>query len=261
MISLVKKIVYLLPLIFAAGCTTTATVVESQVDGTEVKYSEAAYAQKSLTDQVSSVADCVKNCSVKASDFSEGGQIALAVVSGVTGKPLDLCGCLAGVSGRNYFDAQTEIAQSRHSLIGKSIGAVTAVATGAIIGSAVEAGFEASSKGRNYTTNIGNVSQSTSKSSSGGAGLLPGEEGGELVLPGSPSANGASGIESNSIIIGGEQNITGEDLVYGQNQELQESATGVLNTDTKNNGSHTADEFTGDPINQDDDGGNSALDF
>lgn len=99
---------------------------------------------------------------------------------------------------------------------------------------------------------VGSVNSSASRHAAGGA---HGEEGMFAVPEGGPS--------SSQVIIGNNnRTATAFDsgqAVNGINQDLATSATGNVNNDGKQNGTITADEQNGQPVNNDDDGGNSLL--
>lgn len=259
----------LLLLIFLTGCAYLGdkVVVNEDVNGTIVTntYSEDAYAQKVISDSSGA------KCSVNVSDLSAKAQEDYMLLSAAGVAP-DLC-----PKGKqyNYFNAKAAIATSRHSAIKSGVSTVGRVVTGAIIADAVvDLGSAiATNSGDRYNTSIDRTTQSTSNAGGAGDSLSGDGVGGEgaegLGGSGGSFNQSESGIEANTINIGGNVSVAGDRSAAGDKALVNGDSSLISSIeDSEQKQSPTGEEQQGlDNSNgesgfQDNDGGNGlSLDF
>lgn len=278
---MLKKI-YSLPLllVFLSGCAQLGNKVTVKEGDQTWTYSEAAYAQKVISENQPKPA----TCDTKLSDLDKGAQRDFMLMAAM-GRDLDLCGNQKQVaSGRNYFDAKTEIGVSRHQTIRKGLGVVSQVATGAIIAGAAEGIVDSIAKhsGDRYDVqatqnnqqynNAGDAtsndgldgvpSSSDSLASTTGTGGSGGPANGDQTAP----RNNVFNIGNGDVAIAGERASSGQSNMNGDsasqaildNSEVKQSPIGDDQQGLQNSNDEEGEGAGGF---SDDDGGQTGLDI
>lgn len=276
-----KALLTILVVAALSGCAQLGNkVVTTHSDGSQTSYSEAAYAQKVISENA---AKNRQTCETTVKDLDKAAQRDWMLLAAAGRAPV-LCDQSNAVAGRNYFDAKAEIGVSRHQTIRKGLGVVSQVATGAIIAGAAEGIVDSIAKhsGDRYDVNAtqnnqtfneaGNAtsndgldgvpSSSETLASANGTGGSGGAANGDQAAP----RNNVFNIGNGDVAIAGERASSGQSNMNGDsasqaildNSEVKQSPIGDDQQGLQNSNDEEGEGAGGF---SDDDGGQTGLDI